>query len=342
MNAAGGLDNPHSIAENDRIKILALLKSKNFEQVALGLTLLEALGATLADLDRVFTASALKFVTRTANEWLQDRERTRDDYRLYHSVMVRPRFLAMRSGNSGPKPSFIDLVEIQAGRFAMGEPETPRAGAGGSPVPVRLTHSFFMGRTVVTQAQWRAVMGTQPWRHTRYKNLPKNQCGDLFPAVYVSWDDATFFCSTLTDLEREAGCLSPDQTYRLPTDAEWEYVCRGGTTTAYSFGDDSRMLGHYGWFCGNSAGRLCEVARKLPNPWGFFDMHGNVWEWCADWHAAALAGGDDPAGPQEGSLRVSRGGLWGYDACHCRSAYRGACDPRHRSAMYGFRVVLAG
>ncbi len=341
MGSTGGM-NPHSIARSDRNKILALLKSKNVEQVALGLTLLDALGATPADLDRVFTASAVKFLARAANEWLQGRERTRDDYQLYHAVMVRPRFLAMRTGDSGPKPPFIDLGELRAGIFTMGESQAPRAGARSSPVTVRLTHSLLMGRTVVTQAQWRAVMGTEPWRYTRYKNLPKNQCGDLFPAVYVSWDDANFFCSTLTDLEREAGSLSPDQAYRLPTEAEWEYACRGGTTTAYSFGNNSRMLGHYGWFCGNSAGRLREVARKLPNPWGFFDMHGNVWEWCADWYAATLAGGDNPAGPRDGSLRVSRGGLWGHDASYSRSGYRGSCHPQHRSALYGFRVVCTG
>lgn len=342
MSKAGDIGKPDSIARSDRIKILALLKSKNVEQVTLGLTLLDALGATPADLDQVFTANAVKFLTRTANDWLQGRERAIADYRLYHAVIVRPRFLAMWSGDSARKPPFIDLAEIPAGSFTMGEAGNTKAGETGSPVAVRLTHSFHMGRTVVTQAQWRAVMGTEPWRHTRYKNLPRNQCGDLFPAVYVSWDDAAFFCSELTVLEREAGVLSPDQAYRLPTEAEWEYACRGGTTTAYSFGDDSRMLGYYGWFCGNSAGRLREVARKLPNPWGLFDMHGNVWEWCADWHGAALAGGENPAGPPDGSLRVNRGGLWGYAASYCRSACRAACDPRHRSALYGFRVVRAG
>lgn len=342
MGSAEEAGDSHSIAKSDRIKILTLLKSKNVEQVTLGLTLLEAFSATPADLDRVFTANAVKFLSRTANEWLQGREQAIDDYRLYHAVMVRPRFLAMQRGDFGPKPPFIDLAEIPAGSFTMGEAGNPKDDEDGAPVAVRLTHSFFMGRTVVTQAQWRAVMGTEPWRYTPYKNLPKNQCGDLFPAVYVSWDDATFFCSTLTDLEREAGCLPPDAAYRLPTEAEWEYACRGGTTTAYSFGDDSRMLGHYGWFCGNSEGRLREVARKLPNPWGLFDMHGNVWEWCADWHGAILAGRENPTGPPEGSLRVSRGGLWGYVASYCRSAYRWACDPGHRSALYGFRVVRTG
>jgi len=194
-----------------------------------------------------------------------------------------------------------------------------------------------MGRTVVTQRQWRDVMGTEPWLS---EGLDEDECGDDCPAVYVSWDDAVLFCQTLTELERETGRLTGTQTYRLPTEAEWEYACRAGTTTTYSLGDNPDLLGDYGWYDGNSGERLHWVAAKNPNPWGLFDMHGNVWEWCADWSAATLAGGDDPVGPSAGSYRVYRGGNWFFVASYCRSAYRYNYDPWCRLAVYGFRVVV--
>jgi len=118
----------------------------------------------------------------------------------------------------------------------------------------------------------------------------------------VSWEDAVEFCRKLSELpaERAAGFA-----YRLPTEAEWEYACRAGTTTAYSFGDDSAELGEYAWYAENSGGRTQPVGQKKPNPWGLYDMHGNVWEWCQDWHAAYPTGSvTDPTGPSSGSFRV--------------------------------------
>jgi len=328
------------LAKGDQAKIRNLLKSKAVEFITLGLSLLDALGATTADLDAVFTTAAKNFLHKLGNEWLQARGRDSDDYRLYHAALVRPRFLAARGHAAAPGTPFIDIAEVPPGLFMMGG----RAGEDRScrepQVATRVTRAFSIGRTVVTQSQWRAVMGTDPWRHTRYQSLPVRQRGDNFPAVYVNWSEAVLFCETLTALEREHGSLSGTQHFRLPTEAEWEYACRAGTTTAYSFGDDPGRLHDHGWFCDNSGGMLRPVAQRRPNPWGLFDMHGNAWEWCSDWYDDTLAGGDDPVGPALGSVRVVRGGIWGYDASYCRSAYRGRFDPRRRNSLYGFRVVL--
>ena len=186
-------------------------------------------------------------------------------------------------------------------------------------------------------------MGTEPWRPAwaprSCGGLKKNQCGDDFPAVFVGWLDAVCFCQTLTHLEREAGRLAATQSYRLPTEAEWEYACRAGTTTAYSFGDSPSLLDDYSWNCSNSGHMLHEVALKKPNPWGLFDMHGNVWEWCTDLYCSTLAGGDDPQGASTGAVRMRRGGSWNYQSPYGRSAFRFSNARGIRLDYYGFRVV---
>ena len=343
------------VSPGDQAKIQGLLESKTSDGVMLGLSLLESLGATRADYAAVFTETVKKAVSRIVNDWLQGGDATRAEYSRYHTAVLRPVFLAARghqrtqyeflastlkvAAAAGPKQSFIDLVNIPAGAFTMGSPEDePDRESDETQVQVRITKPFAIGRTVVTQGQWRAVMGTEPW----YEGLSKNQCGDDFPAVYVSWHDAVLFCETLTDLERDTGRLTATQSYRLPTEAEWEYACRADTTTAYSFGDDPKQLGNYGWYCGSSDLMLQRVAEMKPNPWGLFDMHGNVWEWCADWEDEddGQAGGDDPAGPATGSERVARGGDYHDNASCCRSAYRGMYPPWRRHNSVGFRVVV--
>jgi len=166
----------------------------------------------------------------------------------------------------------------------------------------------------------------------------------------VSWDDATNYCATLTQQERAAERIPTNAVYRLPTEAEWEYACRGWTSTRFSYGDDESYtnLTNYAWYPGNSGGMTHPVGQKLPNPWGLYDMHGNVWEWCQDWWSDNLPGGIavDPQGPQTGSIRVVRGGGWyvfdlGGDAWNCRSASRGYYSPGVRNFFIGFRVVLA-
>ena len=246
----------------------------------------------------------------------------------------------------------MEFISIPAGSFTMGSPEKEEGRSDNEKqVPVTITRAFELGKTVVTQKQWIEVMGTTPWKaadedadedeRDEYNDEPPpTPEGDNYPAVSVSWDDATEFCKKLTALEQNSGKLSANQTYRLPTEAEWEYACRAGTTTAYSCGNAESSLGEYAWYDDNSDSELHEVATKKPNPWGLFDMHGNVWEWCEDWYEESLSGGNDPKGPSAGSDRVLRGGRWAYDASDCRSACRSiSSSPTYRGNYYGFRIV---
>ena len=163
------------------------------------------------------------------------------------------------------------------------------------------------------------------------------ESGPDAPVEMVSWDDAQEFCRKLSELaeEKEAG-----RRYRLPTEAEWEYACRAGSAEKYCYGDDESRLGDYAWYRKNSDGKTHQVGQKKPNAWGLYDMHGNVWEWCADWYDReyyANSPTDDPTGPSEGSFRVFRGGgpLWGAGVC------RSACRPDSRAAP-GFRHFVLG
>ena len=149
------------------------------------------------------------------------------------------------------------------------------------------------------------------------------------------------FAKMLSELseEKEAG-----RKYRLPTEAEWEYACRAGSTTSYSFGDSAKSLGEFAWFGENSERKIKPhpVGEKKANRWGLYDMHGNVWEWCQDWYADYPTGAvTDPQGPNGGSLRVLRGGGWFNDSADCRSAYCGKFDPTFRIRSIGFRVALS-
>ena len=234
----------------------------------------------------------------------------------------------------------MEFISIPAGSFTMGSPEKEEGRSDDEKqVPVTITQAFELGKTVVTQQQWTEVMGSTPWKDEDEDEDEEPQ-GDNYPAVSISWDDATEFCAKLTALEHKSGKLPANQTYRLPTEAEWEYACRAGTTTAYSFGDKQSSLGEYAWYDDNSDSELHEVATKKPNPWGLFDMHGNVWEWCEDWHEDSLSGGNDPKGPSTGSTRVIRDGDWSCSASSCRSASRrGSFNLSYRSSFSGFRIV---
>ena len=236
----------------------------------------------------------------------------------------------------------MKLVPIPAGSFTMGSPKSEK-GRGTDEAQLRVTISrpFLISRTVVTKGEWKAVMKTEPWKGER--------CvvdGDDAPAVYVDWHDAVAFCRKLTVQERAAGWLEKGEHYRLPTEAEWEYACRAGTRSAWSFGADPRKLDAYAWYYGNTGDRkeayAHRVGLKKPNPWGLYDMHGNIYEWCSDWYKSALAGGDDPQGPSTGTMKVLRGGGWGYDPARCRSADRTKNDPSFTDFSGGFRIVLAG
>ena len=226
----------------------------------------------------------------------------------------------------------MKLLLIPAGTFTMGSPPSENGRDDDETQhQVTLTKPFYMGRTEVTQGQWKKVMGTEPWRGQRY-----GEEGDDYPAVYVSWNDAVEFCKKLSAME--------GKVYRLPTEAEWEYACRGGTKTAFSFGDDEAELGKYAWFDGNAwdidEKYAHRVAQKLANPFGLHDMHGHVDEWCSDWYGDYRSTPlSDPRGPSSGSFRVLRGGSWYYGPGFARCAGRGG-TPGSRSYRHGFRVVL--
>jgi formylglycine-generating enzyme required for sulfatase activity len=236
----------------------------------------------------------------------------------------------------GPPPPCPDteLVWICPGTFTMGSPENEpgRLPGEGPQTTVTISQGFFMGKYEVTQAEYEAVMGENP---STFKGDPSR------PVERVSWSKATDYCSQLTSRQRAAGCLPPNYEYRLPTDAQWEYACRAGTTTRFSFGDLDAALDAYGWYVQNSTSSH-PVGQRAPNPWALYDMHGNVTEWCADWYASSLPGGSvtDPQGPATGSGRVVRGGGWGLPGNFCRSACRSWHDPNGPDSLIGFRVVL--
>ena len=228
----------------------------------------------------------------------------------------------------------LELVKIEPGTFMMGSPG--HNSDEGPPTRVTISKGFSMSKYEVTQGQYEAVMGANPSRFKGNLNLPVEN---------VSWVDATNFCAKLTEQERQAGRLPDGYVYRLPTEAEWEYACRAGTTTRFSYGDDPEYveLGEYAWYDENSSSRTHPVGQKKPNPWGLYDMHGNVWEWCLDWYSGSYPGGSvtDPKGPSSGSFRVIRGGSWYVSARFCRSAIRDWFVPSLRHSRLGFRVVLA-
>jgi formylglycine-generating enzyme required for sulfatase activity len=219
----------------------------------------------------------------------------------------------------------MEFILIPAGSFIMGadryfedayDEEMPKHR-------VTLSPSFYLGKCEVTQGEWEAVMGNNP-----SKNKARNN-----PVESVSWKDVQTFISRLNTKEGT-------NKYRLPTEAEWEYAARAGTKSAYSFGDETRPLGQYAWYQGNSGRQTHPVGQKQPNPWGLYDMHGNVWEWVQDWHGDyPKSAVTDPSGPSSGVYRVLRGGSWDDSARNLRSAYRFSYSPDDRFEFYGFRLA---
>jgi formylglycine-generating enzyme required for sulfatase activity len=240
-----------------------------------------------------------------------------------------------------------NLAFIPPGTFRMGNP-TNEVGPDILEIEhpqtaVTISRGFWMGKYEVTQGEYLAVMGTNP----------SNFKGDTNrPVEMVSWFNATNYCGKLTQRERAAGRISTNSVYRLPTEAEWEYACRAWTSTRFSYGDDPGYtnLTDYAWY-GDTNGTTHPVGQKLPNPWGLYDMHGNVLEWCQDWYGVYTGGiALDPQGPATGSSVVSppigpsrtfRGGDYYHPDASCRSAFRFALLPSSTFSTIGFRVVLA-
>lgn len=248
---------------------------------------------------------------------------------------------------------YTNMAYIASGTFTMGSPESEpaRVPSEGPQTQVTLSRGFLIGKHEVTQSEYLNVMGTNPSAFTGNLSLPVDT---------VSWDDAVAYCAALTAKERNEGRLPSGFAYRLPTEAEWEYVCRAGTTTAFHFGDSLRsgMANFNGLFeyppcggeiysCYNPSGVYLGVPTKVenypPNAWGLHDMHGSISEWCHDWFADNLLGGSvtNPQGPTTGELRIIKGGSWDENAWGCRSAFRFSIYPDARSSTIGFRVVLA-
>jgi len=243
-----------------------------------------------------------------------------------------PKTKPVSSGSEPNVPAGMEVTNsigmklrlIPAGEFMMG---SPGDGFGETQHRVSITKPFYLGVTEVTQEQYQKVMGKNP---SKFKG-PQN------PVENVSWRDAVEFCGKLSAMpaEKAAG-----HVYRLPTEAEWEYACRAGTTTAYSFGDDASRLGDYGWFDGNSDTSTHPVGEKKPNDWGLYDMHGGVYELCQDRYGPYPSGSaTNPTGATSGSYRVRRGGGWSYYARICRSASRSKNTPGYRFSDLGFRVL---
>jgi len=217
---------------------------------------------------------------------------------------------------------------------------------------VKLTQAFYLGSCEVTQRQYKELMGANP-SHFSLGGEGNDAVKDLDTSQHavdsVTWFDAIDFCNQLSELEKrspyykrdgEAVAILGGNGYRLPTEAEWEYACRAGTTTRWSFGDTERDLGQHAWFESNANGRTQRVGDLPANPFGLFDLYGNVWEWCWDWHGEYAAGAtSDPSGSAAGALRILRGGAFNNSPSFVRSAYRDPIHPTIRFPNHGFRVA---
>ncbi|MFW6154671.1 MAG: formylglycine-generating enzyme family protein [Planctomycetota bacterium] len=247
-----------------------------------------------------------------------------DDFVLLKNNFGHVKYLAVDLGDGVT----MTLAHIPAGTFMMGSPETEldRLSNEGPRHEVTLTDSFYMGVHEVTQRQYQTVMGTNPSQFT--------SSGLDAPVEQVSWNDATAFCAALSQFI--------GKEVMLPTEAQWEYACRAGTTTRFHYGDDPAYLlcEHYAWCDGSS--RTHDVGMKLPNGWGLYDTGGNVWEWCADWYESAYPSGSavNPTGPVSGTYRVYRSASWDSPCRATRSASRGGNYPHFSGNNVGFRVVV--
>ncbi len=234
------------------------------------------------------------------------------------------------------KTTKLILRRIEAGMFIIGEVQTDES------LRVTLTKPFYMGVFEVTQKQWELVMGWWPGS----SSSSSYGRGDAYPAYCVSYNDIRGFssgtnwpASAAVDASSFLGKLRARTglDFDLPTEAQWEYACRAGTATTYYWGD--AMDGAYAWYSSNSDSKTHPVGMKLPNAWGFYDMSGNVWEWCRNWFGT-LAYGTDPVGWASGSYRVLHGGSWDDNAGYCTSSYRYDGSPSYRDNINGFRLVM--
>jgi formylglycine-generating enzyme required for sulfatase activity len=255
----------------------------------------------------------------------------------------------------------MKLKLIPAGRFKMGSSEDDKAAsnhAGEKPQhEVTLTRPFYLGVYEVTQGEFNQITG-RGYSYFSAVGAGRSQvegiATDRLPVDTVSWMETIQFCNKLSakeglkpfyDIDGKQVRVSDwgGHGYRLPTEAEWEYACRAGTTTRFSFGDDEKLISEHGWHAQNSSGRTHGVGEKKPNPFGLFDMHGNTWEWCWDWYEAKYYNSPsaslDPKGPEAGDVHVHRGGSFLNRVVDLRSAMRRTGTPTERFGYNGFRVA---
>jgi formylglycine-generating enzyme required for sulfatase activity len=225
----------------------------------------------------------------------------------------------------------LEMVLIPAGEFLMGSPDSDRQAQSNEKPQhrVRITKPFYMGKYKVTQDQWDALMGSNS---SAFR-------GPKYPVNAVSWDNCQAFIKKLNDKFRPQG-----GKFHLPTEAQWEYACRAGSTTQWSFGDDVSKLGDYAWYQGNAEEAIHPLGLKKPNAWGLYDIHGDLWEWCADTYDRryySVSPTDDPVGPSTAGYRVLRGGSWNVGPEYARSARRSWLGPDVGSFLHGFRLAMS-
>ena len=258
------------------------------------------------------------------------------------------------------KNSFdMTMIDIKGGEFTMGSPASEKSrGRDEDQAKAKISSDFWISSTEVTQGQWAAVTGMTLdklietkigalGRGAKLKNYP-SAVGDKQPMCFVNYADVLEFCEKLTKLEKDAGKLPEGYEYTLPTEAQWEYAARSGTSTTFAFGNslDGTQACFYGPKPYNSEVKVEykekteNVASFKPNAWGLYDMHGNVYEWCLDWYVEKIPGGEDPVTLKDGDSRSIRGGAWNRPATSSRSSYRYSYDPTQRTNNIGFRVAL--
>ena len=272
------------------------------------------------------------------------------------AMVTRPMIAQRRTDFGGSRAgdetnvAGLPLCWCPAGRFVMGSPRNEiERRPEEDQVEVTLSRGFWMAKYETTQAQWTRVVGPLPGPLT--SELP---AGDDLPIGNVNFTEAEEFCETLTQLARRSGILPRDWEFRIPTEAQWEYACRAGTSTATSFGErlssaQANFKGrpYNGAEPGPLLGRAARVGTYPANAWGLHEMHGNSFEWCRDWFHSNLPGGEDPdlyavrgAPNRDGTFsRVRRGGSWAGDGWSCRSAFRLRFPPEQRYDHIGFRVA---
>jgi formylglycine-generating enzyme required for sulfatase activity len=266
-------------------------------------------------------------------------------------IAVQERFSGRRAGDERELMG-IRFCWCPPGRFVMGSPpREPERRPGEDQVAVNLTRGFWMAKYESTQGQWLRVLASLPGQLTA--ELP---AGADYPVGNVNFGEAEAYCAALTGRALQAGVMPGGWEFRLPTEAQWEYACRAGTTTATAFGDslgssqaNFRGRPYNGAEAGPSLNRAARVGSYRANAWGLHDMHGNTFEWCRDWYHARLPGGTDPdlhttraaaTANRDGSVsRVRRGGCWADDGWACRSAFRTRFEPERRYDHIGFRIV---